>query len=156
VETRHLSNTQLGQVAIVVDDIETYAANYASLLGVEKPEILLTEPGQEVRLNYRGQESMAQCKLAFFNLGNVELELIEPVGADSAWAEGLRDGGISVHHIAFWTENMAEDKRVLDSHETPMIMRGDMMEEGQYAYFDGRKNFGVMLELLETKRTDLS
>lgn len=143
-------------MAIVVDDIEKYAANYARLLGVSVPQIVLTEPGQEVRLNYRGKESNAQCKLAFFNLGNVQLELIQPVGPESAWAEGLRDGSIGVHHIAFWTENMAEDKRALESHETPMIMRGDMMEEGQYAYFDGRKNFGVMLELLETKRTDLS
>lgn len=150
-----LSNSKIAQVAIAVKDIRSAIDHFAALLGQPKPNIIETAPGNEAAMTYRGNESTDRAFLAFFDLGSVQLELIEPIGENSAWAEGLRDGGESVHHVAFWTENMAADKAVLESHNAPMIHRGDM-GDGQYAYFDAKANFGTMIELLEHKRTDLS
>jgi methylmalonyl-CoA/ethylmalonyl-CoA epimerase len=150
-----LSNGKIAQVAIAVKDIRSAINHFSALLGQPKPNIIETAPGNEVAMTYRGNESNDRALLAFFDLGGVQLELIEPIGENSAWAEGLRDGGESVHHLAIWTENMAADKAVLESHNSPMIHRGDM-GDGQYAYFDSRANFGTMIELLEHKRTDLS
>lgn len=149
-----LSNTKLAQVAIVVKDMEASRARFAKMLGVEEPPIIVTEPGSSVRLNYRGKESDDRAKLAFFDLGGVSLELIEPIGKNSAWAEDLDSKGERVHHLAFWTENMVESVAVLGENKAPLIMRGDM-GDGQYAYFDGVPEFGVMFELLEAKRTEL-
>jgi catechol 2,3-dioxygenase-like lactoylglutathione lyase family enzyme len=150
-----LSSQKVAQIAIVVRDIEAAVRHYSALLGQPAPGIGETLPGGEVAMTYRGMPSNARAKLAFFDLGGVQLELIEPIGDDSSWAEGLRDAGESVHHLAFWTENMKADKAVLEGHGAPMIHRGDM-GEGQYAYFDGRERFGTMIELLEHKRTELS
>jgi methylmalonyl-CoA/ethylmalonyl-CoA epimerase len=149
-----LSNKKLAQVAIAVKDIDSAIDRYCSLLGVERPPIIETQAGNDVRQTYRGVSSNARAKLAFFDLGGVQLELIEPIGEDSAWAEGLRDAGEAVHHLAFWTENMKQDKDHLEANGAEMIQRGDM-GEGQYAYFDARNRFGTMIELLESKRTEL-
>ena len=149
-----LSNCKLAQVAIAVNDIEAAMARYAALLGVPLPNIYDTDPGLQRNQTYRGEPSNSRARLAFFDLGPVQLELIQPIGADSAWAEGLKDAGEAVHHIAFWTENMRADKETLQAHGVEMIQRGDM-GDGQYAYFDARDSFGTMIELLERQRTPL-
>jgi len=149
-----LGTQKVAQVAIAVKDIEAAIDSYAALLGQPKPNIIDTQPGSQIALTYRGAPSDARARLAFFDLGGLQLELIQPIGDDSAWAEGLRDGGEAVHHLAFWTEDMKAEKAVLEAHGVPMIQRGDM-GEGQYAYFDARRNFGTMIELLERRRTEL-
>jgi catechol 2,3-dioxygenase-like lactoylglutathione lyase family enzyme len=150
----NIGSQKLAQVAIVVKDIEEACRRYSHLLGLPIPNLIVTEPGNEVAQTYRGVPSNARAKLAFFDLGGVQLELIEPIGEDSAWAEGLRKNGESVHHLAFWVEDMRASKDFLDASDAPMIQRGDM-GEGQYAYFDGSERYGVMFELLERKRTSL-
>lgn len=147
-----LQNTQLAQVALVVRDIEESKKRWAELLGCPIPPTIVTDPGDKVRMRYLGNESTSQAKLAFFPLGPVQFELIEPIGGNSTWDEALTSQGESVHHLAFWTEDMAEDARVLEASGAPLQQRGDMGETGQYAYFDGREKFGVVLELLESKK----
>jgi methylmalonyl-CoA/ethylmalonyl-CoA epimerase len=147
----HLGSTTLAQVAIVVHNIEEATQRYADIFGLPVPDIIVTQPGREVNMTYRGEPSDAQAKLAFFNLGQVQLELIEPMGGASTWQEALDRNGESVHHLAFWVEGMQRSVDFLKSKGIPMVQRGDM-GEGQYAYFDAEGPLGVTLELLERKR----
>lgn len=147
----NLGSTQLAQVAIVVRDIEESARRWSEVLGQPTPQVITTAPGDEVEMTYRGKPTKAQAKLAFFSLGQVQLELIEPLGGESVWQEALDKNGESVQHIAFWVEGMQRSADFLKQHGIPMVQRGDM-GEGQYAYFDGEERLGVTLELLERKR----
>ncbi len=147
----NLGSTTLKQVALVVKDMDTAIQRWAAVLGVDPPTPFTTAPGADVQMTYRGQPSNAQCKLAFFNLGPVQLELIEPLGPPSTWQEGLDQHGESVHHLAFAVEGMQHSVDFLKAHDIPMVQRGDM-GEGQYAYFDAEDTLGVTLELLENKR----
>lgn len=147
----NLGSTTVAQIAIVVHDIEQACKRWAEILGVPVPNVILTQRGHEVNMTYRGQPSNAQAKLAFFNLGQVQLELIEPIGEPSTWKEALDKNGESVHHIAFWVEDMQASVDFLKQHGIPMIQRGDM-GEGQYAYFDAEEKLGVQIELLERVR----
>lgn len=149
----HLQNTTLAQVAIVVKDIEEACRRWSKILGQPEPNIIITQPGNEVHMTYRGQPSNAQAKLAFFQLGPVQLELIEPIGEPSTWKDALDEGGEAVHHIAFWTEDMGASAQFLQEQGIPLIQRGDM-GEGQYAYFDAREQLGVQIELLERTRKE--
>jgi catechol 2,3-dioxygenase-like lactoylglutathione lyase family enzyme len=150
-----LANKKLAQVAFVTKDIEAMKAKWAALLGVEIPNTIVTSPGSECRMTTRGIPSDAMCKLAFFDLGGVQLELIEPIGdGASTWHEGLVEGE-GFHHIAFWTENMAEVKETLEAHGAPLVQRGDMGSEGQYAYYDGQAELLTRIEVLENKRTEI-
>ena len=147
-----LKGLALAQVAIGVRDIDASRRRWAAVLGVDVPEIVEVEAGNAVRMTYRGLPSDARVRLAFFDLGGVSLELVEPVGADSAWQEGLDRNGEAVHHLAFWTENMVETAAELGDHDVELIQRGDM-GEGQYAYFDATGPLGCVIELLEHKRS---
>jgi 4-hydroxyphenylpyruvate dioxygenase-like putative hemolysin len=84
----------------------------------------------------------------------VQLELIEPLGEKSAWYEGLAARGEGVHHLAFWTEDMAASASALRENGIELAHRGDM-GDGQYAYFDAQEHLGVMVELLEHERTEI-
>lgn len=147
----HLGSTTVAQIAIVVRNIEEACENWARVLGVPVPNVIITQPGNEVHMTYRGHPSNAQAKLAFFNLGQVQLELIEPIGEPSTWKEALDKNGQSVHHIAFWVEDMQASVDFLKQQGIPMIQRGDM-GEGQYAYFNAEEKLGVQIELLERVR----
>lgn len=149
--SNNLGSTTIAQIAIVVRDIEEASKRWAEIFGMPVPNIIITQPGEEVHMTYRGQPSNAQAKLAFFNLGQVQLELIEPIGEPSTWKEALDQNGEAVHHIAFWVEDMQASVDFLKQHGIPMIQRGDM-GEGQYAYFDAQDKLGVQIELLERVR----
>ncbi|MGC8785466.1 MAG: VOC family protein [Armatimonadota bacterium] len=151
MSANNLGSTTVAQIAIVVHNIEEACERWSRILGQPIPNVITTQPGNEVNMTYRGQPSNAQAKLAFFNLGQVQLELIEPVGEPSTWKEALDKNGESVHHIAFWTEDMQTSAEFLKQHGIPVIQRGDM-GEGQYAYFDARNQLGVQIELLERVR----
>lgn len=150
-----LGSRKLAQVAIVVRDIEEASRRWADALGAEPANIIVTQPGDEVRMTYRGRPSSAQAKLAFYDMGGVQLELIEPIGEDSAWYEGLANRGEGVHHLAFWVDGMDRSLAFLDARGMPLIHRGDM-GEGQYAYYNAQDRLGVMIELLEKNRTEIA
>ena len=89
------------QVAIVVRDIEAASKRWSEVLGMPVPEIRTTRPGNEVKMTYRGKPSEGQVKLTFFNLGQVVLELLQPVGEGTSWKEILDKKGEGVHHLGF-------------------------------------------------------
>jgi 4-hydroxyphenylpyruvate dioxygenase-like putative hemolysin len=135
------------QIAVVVRDIDKAIDAYSELLGVPKPNVIITDPdaGRDV---YRGKSTRAQAKLAFFELGQVSLELIEPVGTDSVWYEVLAEKGEGVHHIAFNIQGTGEVTASLADHGMPVIQQGHYTG-GMYTYVDSEAKLGVMLELLE-------
>ncbi len=147
----NLGSTTLAQVAVVVRDIEEMARRYAAVFGLPVPEIIVTAPGLEAQQTYRGALSDARCKLAFFRLGQVELELIEPMGGASTWQEALDKNGEGFDHIAFWVDGMQQSVDFLRTQGIEMVQRGDM-GEGQFVYMDAEDRLGITIELLEEKR----
>ena len=107
-----------------------------------------TGPAEETQIQYRGQTTPGRAKLAFFQLGQVSLELIEPVGGPSTWQEQLDAHGESIHHIAFHIQGMQDKLDLLAENGIPLVQRGEY-KGGRYAYVDGVAQLGAVLELLE-------
>ena len=143
-----LGSTTIVQVGIVVHDIATTAAAWAEVLGLPVPEVIITAPVEQAQTECRGQSTPARAKLAFFHLGQVALELIEPIGGPSTWAEHLAAHGQSIHHIAFVIQGMAAQIANLGGRGIPLLQRGEYTG-GRYAYLDGMERLGAVLELLE-------
>jgi catechol 2,3-dioxygenase-like lactoylglutathione lyase family enzyme len=136
------------QIGLVVRDIEKSRQAYADVFGLSVPPVILTDGLEQAHTQYRGQPSEARAKLCFFKLGQVSLELIEPVGEPSTWKEFLDTHGEGVHHIAFEIKGMDDKIVYLSGKGVPLIQRGDYTG-GRYAYTDGEPRLGVILELLE-------
>jgi len=136
------------QVGIVVHDIEAKARHWSDILGLPMPEIIITDTADKAQTEYLGQPTTARAKLAFFHMGQVDIELIEPVGEPSTWRDYLDRHGESLHHLAFRIKGMSEKVAYLAAHDVPLVQRGEYTG-GRYAYVDGSAQLGVILELLE-------
>jgi len=51
--------------------------------------------------NPSSESTPARCLQAFFELGSVQIELIQPDENPSVWREDLDKNGEGIHHIAF-------------------------------------------------------
>lgn len=146
--SKPLGENKVMQVGIIVENIEETSQAWSRLLGVEPPAIQVTDSFDFSNAHYQGQPTTAQAKLAFFDLGQVTLELIEPIGEPSTWNDQLAAHGSSLHHIAFEIKGMQEHLAELAKQGLPLIQRGEY-HGGRYAYVDGQKQFGAVIELLE-------
>ena len=136
------------QIGVVVKDIEKASAAYADLLGVATPKWSWTDTEDKAHTQFKGKPSPARAKLAFIELKNITLELIEPDSNPSTWREFLDTKGEGVHHIAFEIRGMDDKTALLAKKAMPLLQKGDY-EGGRYAYIDGAAKLGLILELLE-------
>jgi catechol 2,3-dioxygenase-like lactoylglutathione lyase family enzyme len=148
---KKLDSNTVVQIGIIVKDVEKTASAYAEVFGIPKPEVVPIAGDAFANTNYRGRPSTAHGKAAFFDLGPVQMELIEPVGAPSTWEEFLQIHGEGLHHIAFKTQDMGAAREFLASQGMETIQQGGW-DGGQYAYVDGASRLGLILELLHNDK----
>jgi len=136
------------QVGLIVRDIEKSAEAYSQVFGMPKPPVIITDKPEIAKTEYRGEPTNAQAKLAFFQMGQVALELIEPIGGPSTWKDFLDEKGEGVHHIAFTVQGTDEVVAYLEEKGINVIQQGHYTG-GMYTYVDSESALGVILELLE-------
>jgi len=144
----HLGTNIITQIAFVTRDIESAAAKWAALLGVEPSGVILTGPLEETRATYLGKPMAARAKLCFLNAGQVQIELIEPDGNPSTWQKHLDEHGDGFHHIAFGVKDMPSVVSRLKEAGYPEVQRGEYTG-GRYSYIDAQSELGIQVELLE-------
>lgn len=148
MDQKGIGTNVICQIGLVVRDIEKMAKTYADVFGMDVPNVIITDTADVSNIRFRGAPTQARAKLAFFQMGSLSLELIEPIGESSTWKEFLDEHGEGVHHIAFQIKGMDDILTYLDGKGIPTVQRGDYTG-GRYAYVDGVPALGVILELLE-------
>ncbi|HEX2906601.1 MAG TPA: VOC family protein [Phototrophicaceae bacterium] len=137
------------QVGVIVHDIERSIDRYCAILGVtERPDVIITDTQDKARTEYKGQPTPARAKLAFFHVGQVDIELIEPIDGPSTWRAFLEEKGEGVHHIAFFVKDTDGAVRFLGQQNVPVEQVG-YYTGGMYTYLDSSAALGVRLELLQ-------
>jgi methylmalonyl-CoA/ethylmalonyl-CoA epimerase len=144
-----IKNQKMTQVGVVVRDIEKASKAWAAFLGMEEvPEWMIASGHESRPTHFKGNPSGATAKLAFFQLENITVELIEPLEGPSTWHDFLETHGPGIHHIAFEVDNM--------KHTVPMMEAAGIKEEqhggwgtGEYAYMNGSGSIELIVELLE-------
>lgn len=146
-----LGNHFVTQIGILVNDIEKVSAAYADFFGLEKPQIIVTDTEDIAQTRYNGSATEARAKLAFFDMGSVQIELIEPDHQPSTWRDYLNEHGEGPHHIAFVIEGMKDKIMLLEGKGFPLQQKGEYTG-GRYAYMDTFKELKVLVELLENDK----
>ena len=146
-----LGNNVITQIGILVHDVEKVSEAYAKFFGVEKPTPFWTDVQELAQTEFNGEPSPARAKLAFFDMGSLQLELIEPDQHPSTWRNHLNEHGEGPHHIAFIIDGMKEKVALMESRNMPLVQKGEYTG-GRYAYMDTFKDLKIMLELLENDR----
>jgi catechol 2,3-dioxygenase-like lactoylglutathione lyase family enzyme len=148
-----IQNRKMAQVAIVVKDIEKARKNWAMVLGMDVPEVSIAKSHPSRPTKYKGTPSSAEAKLAFFNLENIQIELIEPLGGNSTWQEFLDTKGEGIHHIAFMVKGIDGLERRFEMQGMHTDQNGGW-DGGAYSYINAMQMLGCELELLENYRSN--
>jgi methylmalonyl-CoA/ethylmalonyl-CoA epimerase len=125
MENGLLGNNVITQIGILVNDIDKVSQAYADFFGVEKPQANWTDTVDKAQTEYNGAPTVARSKLAFFDMGSLQLELIEPDEHPSTWRNYLNEHGEGPHHIAFSIQGMKERVTLLESKGFPLQQNGE-------------------------------
>lgn len=138
------------QVGIVCKDIESTKRNFARLFGMEVPPTVDGGSYEMTKCEYHGVPVLnGKSKMAFFDMENIQIELIEPVGEKTFWKEYLDNNGNGIHHIGCQIEDIEEGIRECEECGMKLEQRGNYPDaDGKYAYLNGKETIGCYLELL--------
>lgn len=140
------------QVAIITGDIEESKKNYAALFGLPVPPTGDGGKFEITKCEYMGKPAPdCGAKLAFFNFDGIQIELIEPYGADSTWKDWLIKTGGGLHHFGFQVADMDEAIAKCEAAGLKLTQKGLYGDgSGIYAYFDGMDTVKCFVELLHS------
>jgi methylmalonyl-CoA/ethylmalonyl-CoA epimerase len=132
--------TKIDHLGIAVRNLDKSVEYYENSLG----------------LSCHGREEVEsqKVKTAFFEIGEVHLELLEPTSEDSPIARFLEKNGEGVHHIAFRTDDIekqlhqASDSGVKLIHEVPFEGAANKL----VAFLHPKSTHGVLTEFCMEKQ----
>ena len=133
---------RIDHIGIAVKNLEAASAYYENALGLKCHGVEEVE-SQKVRT-------------AFFEAGEVHIELLEPTSEESPIAKFLEKKGEGIHHIAFATDDItgqlsqAKDAGVSLIHEVPIDGAGDKL----VAFLHPKFTFGALTELCMPKASE--
>lgn len=146
-----LGSDVICQIGILVNDVHAAGKAYADFFGVECPPVVTSGDPERVKGTYNGEPSDATCKMMFFDLDNIQLELIEPDEKPSVWRDDLNARGEGPHHIAFQVKDNKGMVKKLESKGFSLRQAGDYGDNsGCYSYVDTRSALKMTIELLES------
>lgn len=100
------------QIGVVVRDLERAMCALSEAFGIGPFRVTDWPPAGRTDMQrvYQGKPADFTARMAFAELGPVELELIQPVAGESIWADFLRERGEGLHHLRF---NVPDEKPVI-------------------------------------------
>lgn len=136
----------LCQIGIVVKSIDETTKYYQEIFGFGPFEIRHVD---YPTATYYGETAGYRGKRAFFNLGPIQIELIELKDGKTIHEPFLREKGEGLHHIGFLVKNLEEGKRKAQKAGLT-ITQGFTRPGGTgFAYLDSDKVGGVIFELIQ-------
>lgn len=139
---------KISQIAIVVKDLNEAVGNYWKTLGIGPWQIYRQAPPELEDTFLRGRTVSYSMKLAFAKVGNIELELIEPLDGPSIYKEFLEKKGGGLHHIAsFQKEDLSEKIAEFKSMGIGVLMSG-RCGKVEFYYMDTEPVLGLVYELV--------
>jgi catechol 2,3-dioxygenase-like lactoylglutathione lyase family enzyme len=139
----------ISQIAIVVRDIDEALERYHRALGWGPWNIYEHQPPALHDTYLHGQPTEFTMLGAEAHVGEIVVELLQPVDGPSIYKEWLDAHGEGLHHIAVMRPTPAESeatKRRFDEMGAPVLMEGRIGETIHFYYLDTEPLLKVILE----------
>jgi methylmalonyl-CoA/ethylmalonyl-CoA epimerase len=128
---------QIAHIGIAVKDLEQALPLYTEVLGL-------------TLLGYETVES-EKVRVAFLQIGETHLELLEATSLDSPIAQFIEKRGEGIHHIALQVDDAAQ--RLESFKKTGIKLIHEVPKEGAHgnlvAFLHPKSTHGVLLELCQ-------
>jgi len=128
--------TSINQVALVVKDLQKVMENYWDILGIGPWDVYSWEAPLVCDRKYHGGPAWAKEKIAITRVGEVELELCQPIDGNSIYQDFLMEHGEGLHHLNFLVDNVDETTEILAKEGFPSIQSGHFGDNGAFSYID--------------------
>ena len=142
----------VGQLALVVPDVEASIRAYWSLLGIG-PWRIYTVGGQNLTgVTYRGQPAEFKIRYGLATSGPLTLEVIQPLEGPGIWDEFLDRRGASLHHFAFYVGDFDEAASHMVGRGWVAVQTGDgfgRTRDGRFAYYEHGSDIGTLVEIVQ-------
>jgi methylmalonyl-CoA/ethylmalonyl-CoA epimerase len=131
---------KINHIAIAVSNLEQAAKFYQEVLG-------LALSGVEV-------VAAQKTKVGFFNIGESNIELVQPSEPDSPLVKFLETKGQGIHHICFEVDDVeAEVKAYLEKGATMVDQKPRPgAHDTKVAFVHPKSSGGVLIELCELSK----
>ncbi|MCC8164099.1 MAG: VOC family protein [Lachnospiraceae bacterium] len=146
---------KITQIGIVTKDARAMARRYEEIYGIGGWTILDGEKGFDPAakaqdLTTRGVKRDFEITLALSHVGEMEIELIQPLDEYSDYSRFLREHGEGVHHISIITD-VKGFKKQMEEREIPVLMSGRVPGVETFTYYDCGAELGMILEIHDTE-----
>jgi len=114
----------INKVGIVVKDVQKTVENYWRILGIGPWETYDWESPLVYERKYHGRPTWAREKIAKTIVGEVELELCQPVAGDSIFQDFLVVHGEGLHHLQFSVDDVEDTVKILADQDFSSLQSG--------------------------------
>mgnify|MGYP001036289191 CR=1 FL=1 len=149
----------VAQVAIVVKDLDRAVQQWWELFGIGPWHFYTYGKPLGQKMSYHGKPVEYEMRLALSYIGKLRVELIEPVGGPTVYADFVKEHGYGVHHFGVLVSDMHAAIRRAEEAGLTMTMDGSgfgLDGDGHYAYLDTEELIGTTIELIERPKGRLT
>ena len=139
------------QIGVVVADLDETIHHLTDILGIGPFRVIDWPPAErsDIQKNYYGKPTEFTARMAFTELGQIELELIQPVSGKSIWADFLEKHGSGIHHIRFNVDELDPVQGYLEGKGIVPIQYGTGIRPGTtWMNLASDEKFGFMIEIM--------
>ena len=128
---------KLDHIGIAVKDLDQAMKLYRDAFGIE--------PGMVYESSY------TKAKIAFFPIGEVRIELMQPVNPDSVLGKFLERKGEGIQHIAYKVKDVDRSLTELEEKGVQLIDKKSrkVRENERVAFLHPKSTNGVLIELIQ-------
>lgn len=128
---------KIEHIGIAVSDLESAKRFYEGALG----------------LKVKHEETLRDMKIAFVPVGEVNIELIQPISEDGVIAKFIDKRGEGIHHIAYEVDDISAFLGALKSRGVNLV--DEVPRQGAHgkevAFLHPKSSHGVLTELVGRK-----
>lgn len=140
-EARELKLESIDQIGIVVRDIDKVIESWSKLLGIGPWD------STEMETTDRAGRK-AKTRLAFANIGPLQIELIQSVEGKTFYTDFLEKHGEGIHHLCVRVDDLDATTANLGKKGVKLLFG----RRGRFAYMDTVNPGGVMFEFSQRQR----
>jgi catechol 2,3-dioxygenase-like lactoylglutathione lyase family enzyme len=137
------------QIGVVVKNLEQTTRLLGSLFGLGPFQFIEWPDNPDSKYYYRGTEERIKNRLAFLQVGPLELELIQLLEGDrNGFRDFLKQKGGGIHHILFEVDDIDAVTTALSRDGISVLQSGTGIRPGtRWALLDTQDLVGFFIEL---------
>jgi methylmalonyl-CoA/ethylmalonyl-CoA epimerase len=142
------------QVGLVVRDSRATAQRYWEEFGIGPWRFYTIDPTNTPGMRFRGRQVKHAFRAGLAKVGDLTLELIEPISGESVYSEHLEQRGEGLHHLAMAVDDYEDARNRLANSGFTELQAGRPYDVNDYCYLDTAEALGFITELSSEEAPD--